>query len=584
MDKRTLIAFLLAGVVLITWSILFPPGRTPSRTSNRADSALVQAPGSVEYRAPEAPAGPEPGVPEAAEVEEPLPLAGEPQWEPMPIDSVRVETDLLRASIHTHGGGLATVELKRFPSGFEPGTMVDLVRPGLEALDLALAWGKPETRRLSLANALFAVAREDLSGNGTRGERITLTARRSDGLAVTRTYTFWNGSYEVGHQVEVTGLAGELESPELVIGWRAGIPYTEGERRSNEQYFASLVRAGDEVSNWGVGKFKNGPRQVEGAVRWVAVSNKYFLAALLPAPGTAIAAGADGDPSSFRSSVWLTLPAPEPASARGDLKLYLGPKDLERVKAVEPGLGDAVSLGYRWMRPLSQLTLSILKATFRVIPNYGLVIIVLSVLIRVILFPLNQSSMRSMKAMQRVQPEMEALRKKYADRPQEMNKQLMLLYQKHKVNPLGGCLPIIVQMPVLFALYFSLMFAIDLRMAPFVSWIHDLSAPDTVAHVMGFPVHVLPIIMTLVSVLQARSTPTDPRQAAMTTLMPIFLLVFFYNMPSGLVLYWTVTNLGTWAQQLIVNRGEAAAAPLAARAATAEAARPEAVVPGQKSD
>jgi YidC/Oxa1 family membrane protein insertase len=584
MDKRTLIAFLLAGVVLITWSILFPPARTPSRTSDRADSAFVQAPGSPEFRETPAPAAPESERPGAAEVEAPAPIAGEPQWEPWPIDSVRVETDLLRVHIHTHGGGLTSVELKRYPSGFEPGTVVDLVRPGLEALDLALAWGKPEARRLSLANAPFAVTREELAENGTRTERITLTARRSDGLAATRTYTFRNDSYEVGHQVEVTGLQGELESPELVIGWRAGIPYTEGDRGSNEQYFASLARVGDEVSNWGVGKFKNGPRQVEGAVRWVAVSNKYFLAALVPAPGTAIAAGADGDPSSFRNSVWLRLPAPAAASARGDLKLFLGPKDLERVKAVEPGLGDAVSLGYRWMRPLSQIMLSILKATYRVLPNYGLVIIVLSVLIRVILFPLNQSSMRSMKAMQRVQPEMETLRKKYADRPQEMNKQLMLLYQKHKVNPVGGCLPIVVQMPVLFALYFSLMFAIDLRMAPFVGWIHDLSAPDTVAHVMGFPIHVLPIIMTVVSVLQARSTPTDPRQAAMTTLMPIFLLVFFYNMPAGLVLYWTVTNLGTWAQQLIVNRGDAAPALLAAGAATAGAARPAAVVPGQKSD
>jgi YidC/Oxa1 family membrane protein insertase len=164
--------------------------------------------------------------------------------------------------------------------------------------------------------------------------------------------------------------------------------------------------------------------------------------------------------------------------------------------------------------------------------------------------------------MQRLQPEMEAIRKKYADKPQEMNKQVMLLYQKNKVNPLGGCLPMVVQMPVLFALYFSLMFAIDLRMAPFVSWINDLSAPDTVGRIMGFPIHVLPLIMTVVSVLQARATPTDPRQAAMTTLMPIVFLVFFYTMPAGLVLYWTMTNLGTWLQQWWVNRmdGPAAAA------------------------
>jgi YidC/Oxa1 family membrane protein insertase len=599
MDKRTLFAFVLAGVVLVAWSIFFPPGRPPAPNGG-ADSALVAASRTAEIRRPEDTGAldsrgmPMSADPRAApsggaddQVEAPDAASGEPVWEPAPVDSVWVETDLLRAHIHTHGGGLGMVELRRFPSGFEPGTMVDLVRPGLEALDVALAWGKPESRRMSLANAPFAVAREMGAETGDRFERITLVARRSDGLAITRRYTFREGSYEVGHEIEVSGLTGALESPELVVGWRAGIPYTEAERGSNEQYFASLVRVGDEVSNWGVGKFKSGPKQVDGAVRWVAVSNKYFLAALVPAPGTAVTAGADGDPSSFRSSVWLRMPAAEVASARASLKLFLGPKDLERVKAVDPGLGDAVSLGYRWMRPLSQLMLNILKATYRIIPNYGLVIIVLSVLIRVILFPLNQSSMRSMKAMQRVQPEMEALRKKYADRPQEMNKQLMLLYQKHKVNPLGGCLPIVVQMPVLFALYFSLMFAVDLRMAPFVSWIHDLSAPDTVAHVMGFPIHVLPIIMTIVSVLQARSTPTDPRQAMMTTLMPIFLLVFFYNMPSGLVLYWTVTNLGTWVQQVIVNRGEAARAEASAGAGVgpnAAGAPAAALAPGRKSE
>ena len=621
MDKRTLIAFLLAGVVLITWSILFPPARTPSGNGS-ADSELVQGPagpaGPAEYRQPESNGAVEsPGAMDSmgsstgsaaladanaeggAQVEDLAAAAGGPEWERAPVDSVRIETDLLRANIHSHGGGLTMVELKRYPSGFEPGRVVDLVRPGLEALDVALAWGKPETRRMSLANVPFAVAREEQSEDGVTTERITLTARRSDGLAVTRRYTFQSGSYEVGHEIKVSGLAGVLESPEILVGWRAGIPYTEADRGSNEQFFASIVRVGDEVSSWGVGKFKNGPRQVEGAVRWAAVSNKYFLAALVPAPGTAVAAGADGDPSSFRSSVWLRLPAADVVHAQADLRLFLGPKDLDRMKAVDPGLGDAVlkesvsgplSQGYRWMWPLSQLMLHILKATYRLIPNYGLVIIVLSVLVRVILYPLNQSSMRSMKAMQRVQPEMEALRKKYADRPQEMNKQLMLLYQKHKVNPLGGCLPIVVQMPVLFALYFSLMFAIDLRMAPFVGWIHDLSAPDTVAHVMGFPIHVLPIVMTIVSVLQARSTPTDPRQAMMTTLMPIFLLVFFYSMPSGLVLYWTVMNLGAWAQQLIVNRGDAAKSPgaeavaMATGAPAADVPGAAALAPGRKSD
>ncbi len=558
MDRRTLLAFLLAGVVLIGWSILFP---TPRKPASEQAQDVASAPGLASIADDEQPSSVMSGTGDAVPAEAPLEggvagSPGAPTWEPQPVDSVEVETNLLRVRIHTHGAGLLLVELKDYPSGFEPGTVVDLVRAGQEALDVQLAWGQPEARRLSLANALYAAEREARVVDGVKLQLVTLTARRTDGLVVRRIYRFRDGVYEVDHQIDITGLSGDLESPEMVVGWRTGIPYTEGDRSSNEQHFASLIRVGDEVSSWAPGKFKNGPRVVEGAVRWAAASNKYFLAALVPAAGTAIAAGADGDASSHRNSVWLRMPAAATDAARADVKLYLGPKDLARVKAVDPALSDAVSLGYRWMRPLTLPTLSVLKFTYRLIPNYGLVIIVLSVLIRVILYPLNRSSMRSMKAMQRVQPEMEALRKKYADKPQEMNKQLMELYKKHKVNPVGGCLPMVLQMPVLFALYFSFMFAIDLRLAPFVAWIHDLSAPDTVAHISGFPIHVLPLIMTGVSLLQARSTPTDPRQKAMTTLMPIMLLVFFYGMPSGLVLYWTVTNLVTWVQQVIMNRAD----------------------------
>jgi YidC/Oxa1 family membrane protein insertase len=480
-----------------------------------------------------------------------------------------VETDLLRAAILTRGGGLAKVELKAFANGHEPGP-VDLVLAGNQALDVGLSWGEQLGRQLSLRSAQFKVRREQRPDLGERGQRVVLTARRSDGLTCTREYVFRDGSYEVEHAVEVVGIPGALAPPDLVVGWRTGIPYTEGNKQANENYCAAIVRVGDEVKSWNPGKFKNGPRMSQGTVRWAAVSNKYFLAAIVPEAGTATAVGADGDPTSHRNSAWLHFPASSSRAARAGMKLYLGPKEIDRLKEVDPGLGDAVSLGYRWIRPLAQFMLGIMKATYRFVPNYGLVIIILSVAVRVLLFPLNQKSMRSMKSMQRLNPEMEALKKKYKDKPQELNKETMLLYKKHKVNPLGGCLPMVVQMPVLFALYFAFMFAIDLRMAPFTLWIQDLSAPDTVAKVGGFSIHVLPLLMTGVSVLQARTTPTDPRQATMTTIMPIMFLVFFYSMPAGLVLYWTMSSLATWIQQAWVNRGEPRKGDAAAAGASGE--------------
>jgi YidC/Oxa1 family membrane protein insertase len=620
MDRRTLLAFALATVVLIGWSLFFPTTRETPRheAADSVDhwetggaggtgtkSALPVEPGSARTEAGET-AGR--GTPKAEELGTDAQSAGGPAWlapggaapgdEAAGTDSavaaagdtVVVETDLYHARIHTIGGGLVGFTLKKYLKGDRSGP-VDLVRPGAEALDLGVEWGTDATsgemrargEALPLGDARFAVVREPLATSEGRGERILLTATRTDGVVVRREYRFRDGTYEISHRAEVNGLPVSDRAPELVVGWRAGMPFTESAKEADEQQFSAIVRAGDEIHSWNPGKFKNGPRFATGAVRWAAVANKYFVAALVPAPGTATQTGAMGDPTSFRNAVWVVLPAPAADRAVADLRLYLGPKDLDQLRAVDPGLVDAVNLGYRWMRPITRLMVRVLKATYNLVPNYGWVIIILSLLVRVILFPLNQTSMRSMKAMQRVQPEMEAIRKKYADKPQEMNKQVMLLYQKHKVNPLGGCLPILVQMPVLFALYFSLMSAIDLRMAPFVGWIHDLSAPDTVGHIGGFPIHVLPLIMTAVSVVQARSTPTDPRQAMMTTLMPIMFLVFFYNMPSGLVLYWTVTNLGTWIQQLWVNRLEhrAGAASLAPEelATTAQEAESEGIAP-----
>jgi YidC/Oxa1 family membrane protein insertase len=161
-----------------------------------------------------------------------------------------------------------------------------------------------------------------------------------------------------------------------------------------------------------------------------------------------------------------------------------------------------------------------------------------------------------MRAMQKVQPEIEKIRAKYKNDSQKMNQAVMELYKEHKVNPIGGCLPMLVQMPVLIALYQVFLHAIDLRQAPFFLWINDLSSPDVLFTVAGFPIRALPLIMYGSAYLQQIMTPTDPRQRITMHLMNLFLLVIFYNLPSGLVLYWTVTNLLTAAQQYLVRRGD----------------------------
>jgi YidC/Oxa1 family membrane protein insertase len=235
-------------------------------------------------------------------------------------------------------------------------------------------------------------------------------------------------------------------------------------------------------------------------------------------------------------------------------KVYFGPNEHARLAKLGLGVERIVDLGWNWIQPFSKLLLVVLNGLHTVVRNYGLAIVLLATLVRVLLHPLNMMSIRSMRAMQKIQPEVERLRKKYEKDPQALNTAIMALYKENKVNPAGGCLPMLLQMPLFIALYSVLYNAIELRQAPFVGWIHDLSSPDVLAMIGPFPVHVLPILMTLTGLLSQWLTPTDPRQAPTMYLMNVFMLVFFYNLPSGLVLYWTVMNGLTALQQWLALR------------------------------
>jgi YidC/Oxa1 family membrane protein insertase len=208
------------------------------------------------------------------------------------------------------------------------------------------------------------------------------------------------------------------------------------------------------------------------------------------------------------------------------------------------------------IRPFSRLLMKFFEGVHHVVPNYGFEILILSILIRRVFYPLTKKSMDSMKRMQRLKPEIDRINEKYKDDAERRNRETLELYRKNRINPLGGCIPVLVQLPVLSGLYYVLANAVQLRKEPFVLWIRDLSAPDTVAHVAGFPVNVLPLIMAGTMVWQQKMTPTDPRQASLGYIMPIFMTFLFYSTPSGLVFYWTISNLMTALQQVWMNRGK----------------------------
>ncbi|MBD3335135.1 MAG: membrane protein insertase YidC, partial [Candidatus Eisenbacteria bacterium] len=292
----------------------------------------------------------------------------------------------------------------------------------------------------------------------------------------------------------------------------------------------------------------------EGMLQWGGVRNKYFMGALIPAAPREGRFVARVNPGRTEARARLVFPVGLDGSGSGDFQVYLGPLKHDALREIGSGLERAVDLGMKLIVPISKAILWAMTTLYQVIPNYGVVILIISVLSKIIFHPLTKKSLDSMRQMQLLKPEIDKLNEKFKDDPQRKNQEMMKLYKKHQINPVGGCLPLLVQMPVFLALYGVLYNVIEMRKADFVLWINDLSIPDTVGYVAGIPVNPLPILMTGSMILQQRLTPTDPRQATMALMMPVIFLFFFYSLPSGLVFYWTVNNVVSIIQQLWIKR------------------------------
>ena len=294
---------------------------------------------------------------------------------------------------------------------------------------------------------------------------------------------------------------------------------------------------------------------------WGAYEGTYFISAILPHDTDTVqsmsmeAFGEEGVRMTVSSGL-DTLQAGQEKIY--NYKIYLGPKKLDILKSVGSNLDKAVNFG--WFDVIAQPTLWLLNLFYGIFKNYGIAIILVTILFKAVFWPITQKGMKSMKNMQKLQPKMVKLKEKYKDDPTRMNQEVMNLYKTYKVNPLGGCLPMVLQIPVFFALYKVLLMCIELRHAPFMLWITDLSAPDRlyigfdIPYVGGIP--VLTLLMGGSMFLQQKMTPTtaDPTQAKIMMFLPILFTFMFVNFASGLVLYWFVNNLLAILQQQLINR------------------------------
>jgi YidC/Oxa1 family membrane protein insertase len=536
--KRLSIAFILSAAVLILWPKIFPPPPTPGLGKSAAVPAA--APASAAAVPASSP------VPAAARAAEPIRAekrgVAVPPVSATEASDVVVSTALYEARLSNRGGDLVSWTLRKFKDA--SGKDLDLVRrtspfPGrIARLDPA----DPYTTRA--ATALYQVTRE------TKGldAIVRFHYRETNGEGIVRTWTFGPG-YVVGLKVEREGSTLPVG---IVLGPGIGNPSEEELKTSYTKPGATIVlRQGGSVDR----KAKDGLKETvpEGQDVVVAgLEDNYFLTAFLPRAGAA----ATLRPVKIQSGKEEPLLESEVVlSGAGavDAELFLGPKDLGLLEKLRPGMDKLIDYG--WFAILAKPLLWVLKWIQVWVVNWGVAIIGITILIKVVLFPLTYKQLVSMKKMSVLQPRVETIRAKWSTKlksdPQarvKMNEETMGLYKTEGVNPAGGCLPLVLQMPILIAFYQMLAHAIELRHAPFALWIQDLSAKD--------PYYVTPILMTATMWIQQQMTPStgDATQKKILAAMPLVFGFMFKDMPSGLVIYWLVQNVLTIGQQYLLNR------------------------------
>jgi YidC/Oxa1 family membrane protein insertase len=570
-------------LLILGYQVLFEMPRMKARQealkARRAQEALERAaPGDTVVIAPEAdttvtPAGDKQAaepLPTANVLDAGLPTAASAETE----RRITVRTPLYDVVLSSAGADMVSVRLAQFKTAGQP---VELVshQPAGAADGIAEVAILTEAGQLALSGVAFDAFSDRSVSPLEDGAVLVLDADRPQlrvsfrtagaGGGVERYYTFAHDSYVVGAGVRFN--AADLPSVRSIRwGLGPGVQPTEANVREDEAAERATVRLGEEYYRKKRGSFDE---SYSGTVHWVSLQLKYFIVALMaPAPvgGEARIEGRKADGFMTGS---IDLPVFE-RQGRVDqtVEMYMGPIDFDALKSLGRGLEKNVDLGHKYFRPVSAAVLWSLLKLHTVIPNYGLVIILLSVFTKVLFYRLTHKSFKSMRDMQALQPRLQGLKEKYKNDRAKLSQETMKIYKEAGVNPLGGCLPMLLQMPVFIALFNVLRNTIELRQAPFVGWINDLSQQDVLATLpmalpmLGDAVSVLPIVMGASMLLQSRigGSIAGPESSATQSkmlqyMMPIVFTVLFYRMPSGLVIYWIVNTVLSIAQQYYINKG-----------------------------
>ncbi|MBM3313457.1 membrane protein insertase YidC [candidate division WOR-3 bacterium] len=510
----TIIGFALIAAILIGSQFLLRPKQ-----------AQTQAPAPAAPPAETAETTPAP-----AALTPVTPILAPRSGEAVPESSVVLENELLRLEFSNVGGTVKSAWLKRYQAEVVPANQSLLAT----AVRLPAGW-------LDAAGTAMQVAGSDSS--------VTFTAR-TDSLTLTKTFTL-RRDYTLEHRVAIVG-----PSLGLAVNGMAGLALTEENVKEGLAHFHFYAKVGKKLHQTPAGRLKR-PQETRDSAEWVGVKSKYFLLAILPQgrsfDSTYALALEDG-----RVGFAAALSRPEPETR---FDVYLGPLEYERLHALGGGLDGVIGLG--WTRPISVAMLWFLRLLYSLVRNWGVAIIIFSTLMKVAFYPLTRTQTKQMRQMQLLQPKLNELKTKYKDNAQKLNAETMQLYRLYKINPASGCLPLLVQMPVFWALYAVLRNAIEMRGAALGLWLKDMSEPDVLfGHlpqflpmVGGAAVGLLPVMMGVSFIAQNLLTTADKRNWAMTIIFPIFITFIFLNMPSGLQLYWFMYNVLSIGESVLAMKG-----------------------------
>jgi YidC/Oxa1 family membrane protein insertase len=523
MEKRTLLAIVVSIAILLLWDFFF-----------------------IEPKSPEQPQGQTAQQEETAPQEQnnvlriPSPQGGQAQ-QSVSGETIVVETPMYRAQWSTAGGTLTSVQLKQYRESRSPDAPpVDIIETPMPLVSI--------NEQFDDSSIVYEASK---TGDPDIPRELIFSTQLGPGVTIQKIYTIDPRTYTLGYRTVVENSTSTPMTADMDL-YLNGI-YPLDEDKDGYAFQGPVLLNGKRLEEFKISKVKKVGvyREFSGEIKWFGFEDKYFLTTIIPkeTPETTLTIKRISE--DVLRLVYDTAPSRiEPGSSmKREYVIFSGPKELETLKTVGYDLKKALDFGF--FDIIAKPLLMAMNWIYSFTGSYGWSIILLTIIIKIFLYPLTLKSFTSMKELQKVQPLMKELQAKYKEDKQKLNQEMMKLYSEHKINPMGGCLPMLLQIPILFALYRVFYSAIELRHTPFHlfgTWLPDLSARD--------PYFITPILMGLSQFVMQKMTPTpgDPTQQKIMLIMPVFFTILFLNFPSGLVLYWLISNILSIIQQTYINR------------------------------